>query len=126
METESPDALSFKFQFEEDQNQASAFEKMTSKPPMIYLRKMIPSHKDKPWFLLMPDCKDPDGQRLVLRGHPMIGGLPEMWETFGKAQISIETVQPWGKLFPAKIEARGVFTQFSGDLSLGHKRIWKN
>jgi hypothetical protein len=122
--SEGENAISLSLRFEEDRSQASWFERMTSTPPMIFLRKSLPSSKEKPWFLTMAiESKDPKGTALLLRGDPVISGAPRIRETFGRVRLSIETNQPWAGLFPSEVTTRGVFMRLSGELILRHSSI---
>ncbi len=114
-------ALSLSMYFEEDSSQASWFERVTSNHPLAVVRKLLPPFKEKPWFLMMPiGGKDARGQVRLLRGDPLISGVPRVRETFGKVRVSLETNQPWAHLFPRELTTRGIVMEFSGQLMLRH------
>jgi hypothetical protein len=117
-------AISLSLEFEADPSQASWFERVSSKPPMILLRKLLPPFKEKPWFLMVPiGAKEAEDQALLLSGDPLISGVPRVQETFGRVRLSMETNQPWAGLFTQEIMTRGVLMQFSGQLLLRHRAI---
>jgi hypothetical protein len=117
-------ALSISMHFEEDHSQASWFERVTSDHPLAVLRKLLPPFKEKPWFLMMPiGGKDAGGRVRLLRGDPLISGIPRVQETFGTIRVSLETNQPWAGLFPRELTTKGVVMEFSGQLMLRHVPI---
>lgn len=122
--SEGDNALSLSLQFEEDHSQANGFERISSKPPLILLRKILPGYKEKPWFLMMPlKSKDLEGQTVILRGEPILTGLPQIREAFGTVRLSLKTNQPWSGLFPSEVMTKGVFFKFAGELMLRHSPI---
>jgi hypothetical protein len=114
-------ALSLSMHFEEDPSQASWFERLTGNHPLAVLRKLLPPFKEKPWFLMMPiGGKDARGPVRLLRGDPLISGVPRVRETFGKVRVSVATNQPWAALFPRELTTKGIVMEFSGQLMLRH------
>jgi hypothetical protein len=108
----------------EDNSQANWFERMTGKYPLSLIRKLMPPFKEKPWFLIMPlKSKYPGESELILKGDPLISGIPNVSENFGKVRIYLKTNQPWGALFQEEFLARGIFMNFAGSLILRHNII---
>jgi hypothetical protein len=113
--------LSLSLNYAEDKNQANWFEQITRNHPFSVMRKLIPPFKEKPWFLMMPSKNTGTSDEfLILKGDPMISGIPKVYEDFGKVMITLKTNQPWGNLFPKELMTKGIFMNFAGGLTLRH------
>ena len=124
VKNESNPSLALSLHFVEDRSQASWFETITRSHPMILIRKLLPNHKEKSWFLRMPLVgEEAHKEFLLLKGEPKFTGLPKIKENFGRIQMTLNSDQPWAALFPQEITAKGVFMNFKGELILRHKLI---